>query len=369
MFKKIDKKIKATKKYIQYRYKPINYNEKNVLFVSAFTIPGRRIVQLIYYFLSSGYNCYLDYSFFQYLKLDVDAVYASQLKGVFQVKKKTSNISVIVSDNKEALDSSDPNALKIHINYFVLENKFHNINTVTENDLYYPIGIHKNFLSFSLESKILESDFHSERKIGAIFAGNTISNSNPGKGAYNRNITKEQLNINTRVEVFSFIAENLPQEHIYFPERLETFLYDIESGRLKNKIVLINTQIFSIPRDSYFNILLNSNFFIHMCGSKQPFCHNQIESMLAGCIPITQFARFFIPGFKHESNSLLYNTLDELKLLLSDVISGKYSISLSSMRKETLTYYKKHHSFESFRNKLSYLMDNNITRTNHFIVK
>ena len=367
---KIFTKIKIVKNYI--RYKNAKHNHvygKNVIFLEAFNIPGRRIIQLIHHFLFSGYNCYLDYSFRQYLKLDENAIYASKLKGIFPAKKKTTGFSIIVSDNKEALDSSDPNVLKVHINYLLLKNKFNNIDTVTENDLYYPIGLHKNFLDFSIESEVLKAAFNSERKIGAIFAGNTISNSNPGKSAYNRSITKELLNINTRVEMFSHIAEKIQAEYIYFPDNLGVFLNDMESGYLKNKIVLINTQKFSIPRDKYFNILLNANFYIHMCGSKQPFCHNQIESMLAGCIPITQFKQFFVPGFEHKLNSLLFDTLDELGFLLLGVASGEYDDLLNSMRKNIICYYKKHHSFESFKNKLSYLMDNKINHTSHFIVK
>ena len=370
IFKKICSKIRITKKYIQFKSKSGKFSGKNVFFPGAYTIStGRRTTQLICHFLYSGYNCYLDYPFFQYLKLDEKAMYASQLKGVFSAGRCHEKFSIIISDNKKLLDSFDPDILKIHINYLTLENKFSNIADVTGNDLYYPIGLHKNFLNSTFESEILGHVFNTERKIMGIFAGNTISISNPKKNAYNMDITRESLNINTRIEMLSYIRDKLPKEYLYLPDSLKSFLDAMKSGHLKNKIVLIDTQVFSIPQDTYFDVLLNSNFYIHMCGFKQPFCHNQIESMLAGCIPVTQFTRFFVPGFKHELNSLLFNTLDELCLLLLDAVSGKYENSLNFMREEIISYYKNYHSLESFKNKLSYLVKNNIKYANHFIVK
>ena len=103
-----------------------------------------------------------------------------------------------------------------------------------------------------------------------------------------------------------------------------------------------------------------------MAGVGTPFCHNQIESMLAGCIPLTQFARFFVPPFAHESDSLIFNTLDELVFLLNNIVSGKYISHLDSMRKEIIDYYKNYYSVESFNNKLSYLFKNKIKHTNFF---
>jgi len=359
------------KNYIQYKFfnRVIKSNEKDALIKNT-SISSRRLLQIISHFLSSGYNCYLDYSFLQYLSLKQGKyhIYHTLLEGVNPTNKKIKYFPVIISDSKKTLDSFDSNSLKICVNHLMMKDRYNNISAVTENDFYYPIALHKNFLNPAFEAEILKSVLKYERKIGAIFAGKATINFK--KNSYNRSTTKELLNINTRFEVFSYICEKLPEEYLYLPDSLEAFLNDMESGYLKNKIVLLNTkERFSIPRDKYFYVLLNSNFFIHMAGTGFPFCHNQMESMLAGCIPITQFARFFVPNFKHELNSLLYNTLDELILLLSNVASDKYLNSVSSMHTEVVSYYKKYYSFDSFKNKLDYLIKNNIKCSNYFVHK
>jgi len=378
ILRRLKRKFNKIKSCFEYTIrKSTTETNNNVLFLCSTKIKGKNLVQLIYYFRSCGYNCYLDYSFRQCLKLNIHGICAISLREIFQIKKKFNNFSVIVSPDKQSLDSFNSNALKIHLNYLEIKNGFQNINEVTENDFYYPIGFHQTFyfpscygvnLSQSIESETLKNVFSSNRKIGAIFAGALFCKWDGQTNKYNQDSIKENFCIENRGTIFSHILEKLPQEHLYIPDTLKDFLDSMEAGHLKNKTVLIERNNFSIPYEKYFEVLLNTNFYIHMPGVTYPFCHNQIESMAAGCIPITQLGKFFIPSFTHEFDSLLFNTPDELINLLSSVSTGKYTSKINDMRNEIANYYIDHYSIESFRKRLSFLFDKNIKHTKFWIV-
>jgi len=364
IIKRVKNKIQKIKICIRYILRYNIVQSKSVFFLSSSELKEKNLMHLIYYFHSLGYNCYLDYSFRQCLKLKVNGISALSLQNVFPAEKKENTFEIVASRNKQKLDSFGSNALKIHINYLEIENGFADIADITEVDFYYPIGLHPNLANLSIEAEVLKNAFNTDRKIGVFFAGAIYDKKDGITKKYNYDSLKKQFNVNSRYEVFTSIFEKLPKEYIYTPDSLETFLNDMESGHLKNKIVLIERNIFSIPPDKYFNVLLNSNFFIHMAGVAYPFCHNQIESMLAGCVPITQFSRFFSPAFTHELNALLFNSLDELFSLLNDIVLGKYTGHLDSMREEIVNYYKNYYSVVSFNSKLLYLSESNIKHTN-----
>jgi hypothetical protein len=310
---------------------------KNVVIDICSMLPNRRLYQIVSQFLYSGYICFINLNFKQFFNMDLYGRRATKLKNVFPAKKNK-KYTLAISDNTDSIYFN--NAKNILLNF----NVFGDI-TISHNDMFYPILFHPNFLSSYWENSVLRDVFHTKRKIGALFIGNVDSD-------YNNPFTKKIFRINTREETFVFIRNSLPQSYVYIPKNLDEFLYKIETEELLKKIVLLNACDFSIPNNLWFKILLTSNFFIHMSGYIQPFCHNQIESMLAGCIPITQFCHFFIPNLTNQKNALTFTSLEELTNILTNIINGKYNTIIASMRKDIVHYYKKNFSFQSFKDKL-----------------
>jgi hypothetical protein len=280
-------------------------------------------------------------------------------KNVYPSKKNARNYSIAISDNHQNLTNNYEAHLKIFLNL----NIFKNLEFINEKDLFYPITMHPIFQNFNFEKKITFKTPNSCRKIAAIFIGNVdIDNNN----SYNMKETKELFGINTRHEMFNAIT-TLPPDILYTPTSLSEFLHTFNSGSLIHKIVILNRTNFSIPPNLWFKILLESTFFIHMCGFIQPYCHNQTESMLAGCIPITQFNRFFLPHFENNKNALLFTTIEELISILKEISHGTYDSFIPEMRKNITAYYHANYSFLSFQEKLSFLLSNKINYTNYFI--
>jgi hypothetical protein len=89
--------------------------------------------------------------------------------------------------------------------------------------------------------------------------------------------------------------------------------------------------------------------------------------MTAGCIPVTQFSRFFVPPFKDKLDALSFEKLEELPALLRGILEGKYKKALPSMRERVLAYYENHYSFRSFERKINFLKENGIDFSNYYI--
>ena len=335
----------------------INKSNKAVLiFIATIDPPGMRLFQIFSHFLYCGYTCYFKISFSRYMQLKRYGKKATLFKGLKPYNKKI-KYSIVASDDREYLKNTGNESLKIYLNFHV----FNHLNNIANDDIFFPLVPFFKYNCPLLEKKVLSSALTSKRKIGAFFAGNTNTTT------YNANITRQLFNVNTRHETFSYIIDKLPQNILYIPKTLDSFLRDIEIGLLENKIVLLNINNFEIPRKHYFEILLQTNFYIHMCGVIYPYCHNQIESMMAGCIPVTQFSDFFIPPFQHEKDSLLFKPLNDLIDILLKINSGNYANIIEIMRKNILEYYIRHYSFQSFEKKLIHITENKLNYTNYFI--
>ncbi|GHV12790.1 hypothetical protein FACS189491_06500 [Spirochaetia bacterium] len=362
-FKKIVKKIlklqsDVNKRLNYYRFKAKKENaEKSVLF--DFTVLSiRKLYQIISQFLYCGYACYFDLSFKQFN--EVNALdYGRKifkLKALYSLKKNKKSYSIVVSDSQSVLDKYNNVPLKIFINFKTCRE----IENVRDIDLFYPIISHPLFSVPQIEQEILDCASNTGRKIAVLFAGAVRKD-------YAKDITKKLFGF-TRLEIFTYLEQSLPDNMLYLPVSLDDLLNKMENNELINKVVLINTEIFQIPPNLYFEILLKSDFFIHMPGETHPYCHNQIESMLAGCIPVTSYNYLFLPHFEHEKNSLLFNSFDELTSILHDIIVNQtYHTLLPLLRKNIIRYYNNVYSFESFKIKLLRLKEERIPFANYYI--
>jgi len=333
-------------------------SNKTILFhISFVDPPGMRLFQLFSHFLYCGYICYFDISFSRYMKLKRYGKKATLFKGVNPYSKKINSYSIVASDDNKYLKNTGDESLKIFLNFRVFEY----LDNISKDDFFYPLVHHYKYNYPAIETGILSCALISGRKIGAFFVGNKKINT------YNSDITKKLFNVTTRYDMFNYIIEKLPNEILYIPKNLESFLKDIELDFLKNKIVLLDINNFEIPREHYFKILLQTDFFIHMCGVIYPYCHNQIESMMAGCIPITQFSDFYVPPFQHEKDSVLFQSLDGLIDILFKINLGYFSSAIQMMRRNIVDYYKTNYSFHSFKEKLLHATNNHLNYVNYFI--
>lgn len=106
-------------------------------------------------------------------------------------------------------------------------------------------------------------------------------------------------------------------------------------------IVLIDRKIFNIPHEQLRPTLAMHDFFLAPAGVIMPLCHNLIEAMSVGCIPVLQHGHLLEPALINGHNCLAYANEEELLTVMRSIPSLDERTVLS-MRSNVLEYYRDH---------------------------
>jgi hypothetical protein len=101
----------------------------------------------------------------------------------------------------------------------------------------------------------------------------------------------------------------------------------------------------------YLGILCNSAFSIAPPGIKMPHCHNIIEAMAAGSIPITNYGHYLSPPLVDGVTCLSFTTLRQLSGKLQKAIEMDDD-TIAAMRDAVIIYYETNLAPEAFGRKL-----------------
>jgi len=94
------------------------------------------------------------------------------------------------------------------------------------------------------------------------------------------------------------------------------------------------------PRQ-YQTLLSRSDFFLAPPGVLMPHCHNIIEAMAVGAIPITNYGAYMSPPLEHDANCIEFETPEDLTAQLHRVLSMPES-EIRRMRASVVRYYESH---------------------------
>lgn len=312
---------------------------------------NRRIVQVALQLINSGYEPYYKMSARLYIETvfngwdDYQQLFFEHVK----CHCPKNHYSVVFCGKNNAYNNIKRIVFLDDISEFISEyNK----------PFFFPILFHPVYLSKKYNNQMLE--FKKHNRLGILFIGSNAKTYNA-----NKEIIHNVYNLQTRNEVICFLLDNF-KEDIVRPENKEqlfSLLFD-ENKPLKNKIVIIDK--FRINNDDYWTVLRNSAFHLWTCGYIQPYCHNQVESMSCGVIPILN-KNIKYPGLD-ETNSIQYHTIEELaniikKLLFADICSN----SITMMNEIIFNTYNKHLSYEAFKKKLDSFIYSNEREETYYI--
>ncbi len=199
--------------------------------------------------------------------------------------------------------------------------------------------IYKYFLTPTSLPDLKKSD----RTIKIFFAGGTH------KVRYADVKVKKFFNVIPRLEVIKFILENFDD-----CIRLQKDSDKLILNRLLNSSEYINKVIISevkTEEDNWLKMLSKTDFFICPPGAKIPFCHNSVEAMSMGAIPILEYGNLFSPHLENFKNCLSYTNYEELKMAIEKALTMQQS-EIENMRKNVLSYYNNYLSLNSIAKKI-----------------
>lgn len=105
-----------------------------------------------------------------------------------------------------------------------------------------------------------------------------------------------------------------------------------------HEFVLLDTSRFSIPTGQWLEVLASAEFFFCPPGLIMPMCHNLIESLAVGTIPITSYPEWLTPHLRHGETCLSFSTNESLDAALA-AAHAMPAADLARMRRSAVDYF------------------------------
>jgi hypothetical protein len=144
-----------------------------------------------------------------------------------------------------------------------------------------------------------------------FFAGNT----EPGK--YDKDVIRDLYGMLSRREMLKVATKSVSSHQIFRPADSEAWLNSNEA----HEFVLCETQHCKITPQRWLEALAKADFFLACPGVGMPLCHNVIEAMASGCVPILQYNEYLSPPLQNGINCLAFHDALSLELILNSIFS------------------------------------------------
>lgn len=160
-------------------------------------------------------------------------------------------------------------------------------------------------------------------KAGIFFAGNQ-------NRRYGRESMRNEFGVLPRLEVLSVLRQQFGHQ-----------ITDRESDGRRDQIVLRNSDTDPIAARDWMSMLASHRFFICCPGASQPTCHNAIEAMAVGAIPIIEYADRFHPKLVDGDNAVCFQGEKGLAVAIRRIESMSPE-KQSRMSANACAYYDEH---------------------------
>jgi glycosyltransferase involved in cell wall biosynthesis len=107
---------------------------------------------------------------------------------------------------------------------------------------------------------------------------------------------------------------------------------------------------------AYLSFLQRCSFFLAAPGFRMPLCHNLVEAMSVGAVPIVSYGDWLDPPLRDGVDCLGYSTLQELETTIERALAMPED-EIARLRSGVLAYYAEHLSVESLARRLCPQLD------------
>lgn len=175
-----------------------------------------------------------------------------------------------------------------------------------------------------------QPDIASKRGIKLLFAGNTRTKQ------YTKGKVKKHFQMIPRNEVLDLVKSHLTDINT----KEVTCAQDLQNPS-KHIFHCVESSRYRIPADQWIPTLQQADFFLCCPGVAMPLCHNLIESLATGTIPILEYGHFVNPHLVNRVNCLSFHDRPSLVRAINLAATMPESAVLT-MRENVIAYYKKY---------------------------
>jgi hypothetical protein len=170
-----------------------------------------------------------------------------------------------------------------------------------------------------------------DRRVRVFFAGDTRG--------YKKNRIHFPAPKLTRSEILDTVRTVLQGETIVVQD--EPGLRDILSGDYQRKVVIVDGAHVRVSPADWLTALSQADFFLAPPGYVMPMCHNIVEAMAAGSVPITNYPEWFTPSLTHMQTCVAFDDAADLVAQLTGVLAMSSS-EVDALRANVTAYYDDH---------------------------
>jgi hypothetical protein len=161
-----------------------------------------------------------------------------------------------------------------------------------------------------------------------------------------------------RLDVINTILDKLSAKTIHVKDA--SSLSQLLDGDFINRCIIVDTSKFFVDPTDWLPDLSKADFFICPPGYAMPMCHNVIEAMAVGTIPIISYPEWFNPDLRHMKNCIVFGDKDDLVKKINDVLDmGKQQVA--EMRQKVIDYYENHLNPQKFVDDIETKKGNRVT--------
>ena len=298
----------------------VKFTEEDILLEQ-----GRLLFSLLSAFSSAGYRI----SLFDNLPVDKLGKYA---KPVFSLKNLTVTNSLpeniqhctYLFDREDRALQKHPWYKKIMVRYDVFSPYWFRKPVIM------PFPLHPLHNTPDLDKRL--QDYRSARKnMKIFFSGDT-------KGYSQNRIQYPKAKL-PRLAVINTILERMGDDVIQVSKPSD--LSDLRDAPYVNKCVIVDTNKIWVDSKDWLGDLARADFFLSPPGIVMPMCHNLIEAMAVGTIPVTNYPEWFDPDLRHMENCIVFDNQEDLinKIQLAMHMD---ETQMAKIRMNVIDYYETH---------------------------
>ena len=219
----------------------------------------------------------------------------------------------LITDREESWPAHAKKIVSMNYDYRLCE---------SENEIAFPVFVHPQIAT--LGQLPFGYQIEDQRSTRIFFGGNT----EPGK--YDQEIIRDRYGMMTRRQILAAAPQMC-----YRPDDALAWL---ESDRF-HSYVLCETQLCKIPPDRWLHAMAKADFFLACPGVGMPLCHNLVEALAAGTIPILQYADYLTPRLRDQINCLTFHDTLSLKTTIQTALTMSQE-QIQSLRRNVHNYYE-----------------------------
>lgn len=199
----------------------------------------------------------------------------------------------------------------------------------SDDELAFPVFVHPHITA---QTKLHVSYEVEEKRPARIFFGG-----NTEQGKYDKDVIREVYHMLSRREMLAEAIAAMMPGMIHRPKDVAEWLASAEF----HPFVLCETQHCKIPQERWLEALSKADFFLACPGVGMPLCHNVIEALSAGCVPILQYGSHLSPPLQDRVSCLAFHNAQSLNNVLNSILSMTKE-EITALRANVREHYDAH---------------------------